>query len=66
MPQMMRQREGHIVNIASKVGRDGAVNVAAYTAAKAGVIGFSKALGLVVEKVLSWMLAARLTCSAEA
>jgi NAD(P)-dependent dehydrogenase (short-subunit alcohol dehydrogenase family) len=46
MPQMMRQREGHIVNIASKVGRDGAVNVAAYTAAKAGVIGFSKALGL--------------------
>jgi len=46
MPQMMRQREGHIVNIASKVGRDGAANVAAYTAAKAGVIGFSKALGL--------------------
>lgn len=46
MGQMMQQRSGHIVNISSKVGRDGAPNVAAYTAAKAGVIGFSKALGL--------------------
>lgn len=44
MPHMMARRQGHIVNISSKVGRDGAPNVAAYTAAKAGVIGLSKAL----------------------
>ena len=45
MPVMMRQASGHIVNIASRVARDGAANVAAYSAAKAGVVGFSKALG---------------------
>ena len=45
MPVMMRQASGHIVNIASRVARDGAPNVAAYSAAKAGVVGFSKALG---------------------
>ena len=44
MPHMMQQRSGHIVNIASRVARDGAPNVAAYSAAKAGVVGFSKAL----------------------
>ncbi|MCA1552753.1 MAG: SDR family oxidoreductase [Chloroflexi bacterium] len=46
MPHMMRRRSGHIVNVSSRVGRDGAPEVAAYTAAKAGVIGFSKALAL--------------------
>jgi NAD(P)-dependent dehydrogenase (short-subunit alcohol dehydrogenase family) len=45
MPHMMAQRSGHIVNIASRVARDGAPGVAAYSAAKAGVVGFSKALG---------------------
>ncbi len=44
MPHMMERRQGHIVNVSSKVGRDGAPNVAAYTAAKAGVIGLSRAL----------------------
>jgi len=44
MPHMIGRRQGHIVNISSKVGRDGAPNVVAYTAAKAGVIGFSRAL----------------------
>jgi NAD(P)-dependent dehydrogenase (short-subunit alcohol dehydrogenase family) len=46
MPHMMQRRAGHIVNIASRVARDGAPNVAAYSAAKSGVVGFSKALGL--------------------
>jgi NAD(P)-dependent dehydrogenase (short-subunit alcohol dehydrogenase family) len=44
MPHMMQQRSSHIVNVASRVARDGAPNVAAYSAAKAGVVDFSKAL----------------------
>lgn len=42
---LLRQSEaGLIVNIASKVGLTGHALVSAYTAAKAGVIGFSRAL----------------------
>jgi NAD(P)-dependent dehydrogenase (short-subunit alcohol dehydrogenase family) len=44
MPSMMHQRRGHIINISSLVARDGAPEVAAYTAAKAGVVGLSRAL----------------------
>ena len=35
---------GRIVNIASVAGKEGVPNISAYSAAKAGVIGFSKAL----------------------
>jgi 3-oxoacyl-[acyl-carrier protein] reductase len=42
---MKRQRAGRIVNVASVVARSGAVRTTAhYTAAKAGVIGFTRHL----------------------
>ncbi|MBV8167313.1 MAG: SDR family oxidoreductase [Alphaproteobacteria bacterium] len=41
----MRDRKyGRIVTVASIAGKEGVPNIAAYSAAKAGVIGFSKAL----------------------
>ncbi|CAM3080783.1 3-oxoacyl-[acyl-carrier-protein] reductase [Filibacter tadaridae] len=40
--QMMRQRAGKIVNVASVVGVSGNAGQANYVAAKAGVIGFTK------------------------
>ena len=44
--QMVKQKSGCIINISSRVGVTGAASVAAYSAAKAGVIGLSKALAL--------------------
>jgi 3-oxoacyl-[acyl-carrier protein] reductase len=41
---MREHRYGRIVNIASIAGTEGVPNICAYSAAKAGVIGFSKAL----------------------
>lgn len=41
---MISQRSGKIINISSGIGRSGMANCAAYCAAKAGVIGFTKAL----------------------
>ena len=41
---MHEQRRGAIVNVASEAGRVGAVGGAAYAAAKAGLIGFTKAI----------------------
>jgi len=41
---MLRQREGRIINISSVVGLMGNPGQANYAAAKAGIIGFSKAL----------------------
>lgn len=43
---MKSQRSGSIINISSAIGFTGAVNRAAYAAAKAGIVGFSKALAL--------------------
>ncbi len=45
---MLAAGGGLIVNVASRVGITGAANVVAYTAAKAAVIGFSRALSLEV------------------
>ena len=49
LPIMKRQRYGRIVNLASVVGRAGAIRVTShYAAAKAGVIGFTRHLALEV------------------
>ena len=44
LPAMIEQRGGRIVNVASEAGRVGSNGSAAYSAAKGGVIGFTKAL----------------------
>ena len=44
LPEMIRQKKGCIVNIASVWGEKGASCEVAYSAAKAGLIGFTKAL----------------------
>jgi 3-oxoacyl-[acyl-carrier protein] reductase len=41
---MRRHGYGRILTISSIAGKEGVVNLCAYSAAKAGVIGFSKAL----------------------
>lgn len=43
-PDMVRQRRGRIINIASIAAKTGARYVAAYTAAKHGVLGLTRAL----------------------
>lgn len=43
---MRAQRWGRIINVASQLGIKGGVGLAHYSAAKAGVIGFTKALAL--------------------
>jgi 3-oxoacyl-[acyl-carrier protein] reductase len=43
---MKSQQGGSIINISSAIGFTGALNRAAYAAAKAGIVGFSKALAL--------------------
>jgi NAD(P)-dependent dehydrogenase (short-subunit alcohol dehydrogenase family) len=45
IPGMQRRDYGRIVNIASIAGKEGNPNAAAYSAAKAGVIGLTKSLG---------------------
>jgi 2-hydroxycyclohexanecarboxyl-CoA dehydrogenase len=44
LPGMQEQGGGRIVSVASEAGRAGSAGSAAYSAAKAGVIGFTKAL----------------------
>jgi NAD(P)-dependent dehydrogenase (short-subunit alcohol dehydrogenase family) len=58
---MLAAGRGLIVNLASRVGTTGAPNVVAYTAAKAAVIGFSRALALEVKPK-----GVRVTCLAPA
>src|SRR5260221_12193697 len=45
IPGMQARNYGRIVNIASIAGKEGNPNAAAYSAAKAGVIGLTKSLG---------------------
>lgn len=45
VPIMREQNYGRIVNIASVAGKEGNPNASAYSASKAGVIGFTKSLG---------------------
>jgi 3-oxoacyl-[acyl-carrier protein] reductase len=45
VPHMRSKGYGRIVNIASVAGKEGNPNAAAYSAAKAGVIGLTKSLG---------------------
>ncbi|HEY1295022.1 MAG TPA: SDR family NAD(P)-dependent oxidoreductase [Chloroflexota bacterium] len=44
LPHMLERGSGRIVNIASISGKEGNPNMSAYSTAKAGVIGFTKAL----------------------
>jgi len=44
-PNMVKQKYGRIVNIASIAGKEGNPNASAYSAAKAGVIALTKSLG---------------------
>jgi 3-oxoacyl-[acyl-carrier protein] reductase len=45
VPFMLRHAYGRIVNVASVAGKEGNPNASAYSASKAGVIGFTKSLG---------------------
>jgi 3-oxoacyl-[acyl-carrier protein] reductase len=45
VPHMLKNSYGRIVNIASVAGKEGNPNASAYSASKAGVIGFTKSLG---------------------
>ena len=45
IPFMLENGYGRIVNIASVAGKEGNPNASAYSASKAGVIGFTKSLG---------------------
>lgn len=44
LPQMIERGSGRILNICSDAGRVGEPTLAAYSAAKAGVVGFTKAI----------------------
>ena len=45
VPIMIKNNYGRIVNVASISGKEGNANASAYSSAKAGVIGLTKALG---------------------
>ena len=45
VPNMIKNKYGRIVNVASVAGKDGNANASAYSAAKAGTIALTKSLG---------------------
>lgn len=48
LPQMLERKDGRIINVASQLGIKGGASLAHYSAAKAGVIAFTKSLALEV------------------
>ena len=46
LPGMQERRRGRIVNVASEAGRVGSSGSAVYSAAKGGVLGFTKAIAI--------------------
>lgn len=50
LPYMIEQKWGRVINVASQLGIKGGVELSHYCAAKAGVIGFSKAVAREVAK----------------
>jgi 3-oxoacyl-[acyl-carrier protein] reductase len=48
LPSMVAQRWGRVINVASQLGIKGGAELCHYSAAKAGVIGFTKSLALEV------------------
>lgn len=48
LPQMLERGDGRIINIASQLGIKGGASLSHYSAAKAGVIAFTKSLALEV------------------
>jgi NAD(P)-dependent dehydrogenase (short-subunit alcohol dehydrogenase family) len=50
IPHMMRAKSGRVINVSSIAGKAGAAFNTAYSASKAAVIGFTKALALEVAK----------------
>jgi 3-oxoacyl-[acyl-carrier protein] reductase len=48
VPHMIKQGEGRVINVASQLGIKGARGMTHYSAAKAGVLGLTKALALEV------------------
>jgi len=44
LPAMIERKEGKIISIISEAGRIGEINLAVYSGAKAGILGFTKAL----------------------
>src|SRR6202011_31945 len=51
LPHMIRAKSGRIINISSIAGQAGAAYNSAYSASKAAVIGFTKAVALEVAKL---------------
>ena len=51
VPAMLANGYGRIVNVASVAGKEGNPNASAYSATKAGVIGFTKSLGKELAKL---------------
>jgi len=45
VPRMLANAYGRIVNVSSVAGKEGNPNASAYSASKAGVVGFTKSLG---------------------
>jgi len=50
MPDMLKRNDGRIINVASSAGLEGVANFSALGAAKAGVIGLTRALAKEVEE----------------
>ncbi len=70
LKQMLKQRAGRIVNISSVVGITGNAGQASYSAAKAGILGFTKAVakevasrGILVNAVAPGYIATDMTAS---